>query len=472
MLHNFGFQPQTATYNYDMNHLTGPLCKSLKRHLAAAVISVAALGAPAASLANALLHAAMNSVTSDELRHHVEVLADDVYEGRGSGTRGGHAAGQYLVRELTQLGLEPAGTNGSYFQSLDSVANGSGGRNILALLPGSDPQLAHELIVVGAHYDHVGRGKKGSSLGTIGEIHNGADDNASGVSIVMEAAEALATTGLRGRRSILIAFWDCEEVGLVGSKYWLAHPTLPVNDVKLAIHADMVGRLRDGRLQVLGTRSGYGLRKLMSGGTLDDSLWLDFSWELSANSDHWPFLEQEIPIVLFHTGLHDDYHRPSDDADRINADGMRDVSRYLVNALIKAANVDQLPAYREAGRAETVAMQRRTEGNARSRKLDIWPSDSEPPRLGISWRSSDAEPDAVILTRVVAGTPAADAGLKPLDRIYQVNESPITSEANFRETVLGLIGAGVPEISLSVESLGRVRTVVVRMAPLREDAAD
>jgi Zn-dependent M28 family amino/carboxypeptidase len=144
--------------------------------------------------------------------------------------------------------------------------------------------------------------------------------------------------GLKTRRSILFAFWDGEERNLRGSKYWLAHPTIPGEHVKLAITSDMIGRLRDGQLYVLGTRSGYGLRQLMSG-PVEDPLWLDFNWDLSANSDHWSFLEHKVPVVLLHSGMHSDYHRPSDDVEKINREGMREVSRYLL-ARDPVANAD------------------------------------------------------------------------------------------------------------------------------------
>ncbi|MCI0333814.1 MAG: M20/M25/M40 family metallo-hydrolase, partial [Planctomycetes bacterium] len=287
-----------------------------------------------------MMAAAIDSISAAECYEHVEKLADDVYEGREAGSRGGHAAARYILRQLEPYGLTPAGTNGKYVQSF-----GNDWRNILALKPGDDPQLADEIIVVGAHYDHVGFGSRRTSLGTIGKIHNGADDNASGTSVLLETIEAFANSSLRTRRSILFAFWDGEERGLYGSRYWLAHPTLPIERVKLAITLDMVGRLRDGQLFVLGTRSGSGMRRLFSG-AVDEPLWLDFSWELHANSDHWSFLERRIPSALVHTGLHKDYHRPSDDVDKINRDGMREIGRYLLTSLLKTANEDQLPTYR------------------------------------------------------------------------------------------------------------------------------
>src|SRR3954470_6647214 len=226
----------------------------------ATVVSFFALWCQDAAAANnALYAAAMESITSDELYHYVEVLADDVYEGRASGTRGGRAAAQWLIRQLRPLQFTPAGDNGGYVQAFNGDS-----RNILVLLLGDDPQLQNEVILVGAHYDHVGYGSANNSFGPIGKIHNGADDNASGTSVVLETVETFARSGLKTRRTILFVFWDGEERGLVGSRYWLSHPTLPIDRVKLDITLDMVGRLREERLYLLGSRSGYGMRRLLS----------------------------------------------------------------------------------------------------------------------------------------------------------------------------------------------------------------
>jgi hypothetical protein len=404
-----------------------------------------------------LFSAAAASITSDEAYKHVEVLADDVYEGRAAGSRGGHAAAQYIIQELRNYPLKPAGANGDYIQTFDDDW-----RNILVLQPGDDPQLQNEVIVVGAHYDHVGRGNSGTSYGPAGRIHNGADDNASGISVLLETIEAFATSGLTTRRSILFAFWDGEELDLKGSRYWLRHPTVPADRLKLAIMADMVGRLRDGQLYVLGARSGYGMRRLFSG-PVADPLWLDFDWEVSANSDHWSFIEKRVPVVLLHTGLHRDYHRPSDDSEKVNRDGMRDIARYLLGVLVKAGNEDQLPAYRDRVRRETDDTQQDVERPLPRLSVRNWPSDRPRPRLGITWRDDEAEPGVIFLTRVIEGSPADAAGLEVHDRIYQVNGQPFENESAFRTTITTATQPPAAEVELLIERNGRVRMVKVAL---------
>jgi hypothetical protein len=415
---------------------------------------LALLVAPLAIADDARLAAATDSITAAELYEHVATLADDVFEGRLEGSRGGRAAGQYILKQLRASRLTPGGTEDGYFQPCDG-----GGRNLLAIVPGADPHLEHEFIVVGAHYDHVGDGRQGHANGPLGQIHNGADDNASGVAALLETIEAISDSGVRPRRSILFAFWDGEEMGMLGSKYWFQSPTISPSSIKLDINIDMIGRLRDGQLQVVGTRTGYGLRRLVSG-SIDPSLSLDFPWELTANSDHWPFVEHQIPIVMLHTGLHDDYHRPGDDAEKINRAGLESITRYLLSTVFEAADADALPAYRPAHRYDSLAAEQRLRKQDTLVSFRTSPT-AEPPRLGISWRTDEAEPASVYLTAVVAGSPAAAAGLAVDDRIYAVNGKPFADGAEFRRVVVGLLDTGATDFTLLAETHGHVRTVTI-----------
>ncbi|NQT37477.1 MAG: M28 family peptidase, partial [Planctomycetes bacterium] len=139
----------------------------------------------AAAERSSALTAALESITGDELRQHVDYLADDAREGREAGTPGGHAAAQYLQTRLAEMGLRGGAADGGYFQPF-----GSDYRNVLAVLPGSDPEFRQETILVGAHFDHVGFGPKKDKAGVVASIHNGADDNASGTSGLLEVAQA------------------------------------------------------------------------------------------------------------------------------------------------------------------------------------------------------------------------------------------------------------------------------------------
>ena len=363
---------------------------------------------------NLWLDTARSSITTSELHCHASFLADDMLEGRETGSRGGHAAAKYIVQRLEESGLKPGGTNNSFKQQFPGNA-----QNLLAVLPGIDPELKDQYIVVGAHYDHVGYGTRRNSFGPIGFIHNGADDNASGVATLLEVIDALTLSGHQPRRSILFAFWDGEEKGLLGSKHWMRNPTVPVESVQLAWNVDMVGRLTDGRIEIMGARTGTGMRQLLSSAALDDGVWVDFTWEYKDNSDHWPFFQAGIPALCLHTGLHDNYHRPSDDIETLNIEGMRQVSRYFVEQLSEQADADTLPEFRGQARHENKFTQKR-----KQRALPPFA-----PRYDFTWEYQTGRSPSVLVTNVPYRSQASQAGLKRGDRIVAVDSLPITSEA-------------------------------------------
>lgn len=358
---------------------------------------------------NAALMAAMESITSDELKSHVDVLADDTFEGREAGSRGGRAAAGYIIRLMQKYGLEGGGEDGGYFQSF-----GAGYNNLLGLAPGSDPALKNEVIVVSGHYDHVGYGNPTNSYGPTGYIHNGADDNASGVSGLLETIEAFSRLPNRPRRSVLFAFWDGEEKGLLGSQHWVSQPTIPLRQVRLMINLDMIGRLRNDRVEVYGTRSGYGLRNLVSRANSQSNLLADFTWEMEANSDHHSFYARGVPVLMLHTGLHDDYHRPADDAHKINAEGMRKVSRLLFSIAYELANDETVTRFRDSSRGETVS----------GRQALEQPGVRRSGRLGLSWRQNQGQ-EGLVLTQTAPGMAAHQAGLAPGDRILAFDSQPV-----------------------------------------------
>ncbi|HVU89501.1 MAG TPA: M20/M25/M40 family metallo-hydrolase [Pirellulales bacterium] len=352
------------------------------------------------------IDAAAETITANELKQYVSALADDTFEGRATGSRGGRAAAGYLQGKLKAFGLAPAGERGTYFQTFDSNS-----RNILAKVAGSDPALAKEVVLVSAHYDHVGYGNARNSYGPTGYIHNGADDNASGSATLLEVAEACAKLDPKPKRTIVFALWDAEETGLNGSKFWLSRPTVPLADVKLMINMDMVGRLRSNNLTVYGTRTARGLRKLTSMPNRDETLAIDFSWEIKNDSDHHPFYMRGIPILMLHTGLHGDYHRPSDDVEKLNIDGMHRIARLLYGIVTSAADQAQLPSFRQAVRSES------SYGKSSSERIEPPP----PGRLGLQWDRHDASAPGLKVVGVTPGAPAAQAGLKVGDRLLAFN---------------------------------------------------
>ncbi len=384
---------------------------------------VARIGFPETAIAaeaNAA-EAALRSISAEQMQQFVNFLADDAFEGREAGSRGGRAACAYLAGELQKRHLQGGGIDGGLYQDF-----GAGSRNILARLPGSDPKLKNEYVLVSAHYDHVGYGKPNNSFGPIGRIHKGADDNASGVAGLLSIIDAFNKLPEHPKRSLLFAFWDGEEQGLLGSKHWLGNPTVPLDHLAIALNMDMIGRLRKEKVEVYGTRTGYDLRRLVSQENEGSNLLLDFHWEMKADSDHYPFYEKNIPVMMLHTGLHSDYHRPSDTADKVNSEGMREVVQLAFRMVLDLADGDSVTRFRDQSHHEGAATQTEIER----------PLPALPGRLGVQWDDAAEKERGLRVAQIVADSPAAKAGLKPGDRIIKFAGHEVTTGKDFRSLVL------------------------------------
>ena len=392
-----------------------------------------------------LFDKAIASVTEKELRSHVHFLASDTLEGREAGTEGGYAAASYIVQELKKYKLKPQDEDGDFFQYFNHNY-----RNILAVIPGSDKKLKDEYILIGAHYDHVGYGTRTNSRGPVGYIHNGADDNASGTAGLLEVAEALSLLKTPLKRSVLIAFWDSEEKGLVGSRFFVQHPTVDLKQMKLAINADMIGRLRAKSFEFYGWRTAIGLRDWATAQNTS-KLHMKFTYEYRADSDHWPFFKQGIPSVMIHTGRHNDYHRPSDDVDKINYAGLEQVSRYFTRLTASASDHESLPTFRRESS---------TELNSLSAILKRISRRKRPPRLGVSYNSGLSEKGIVKITAVRSGSPADKAGLQVKDEIIEFAGRQVKDFADFNTLVV----TANTNIKATIKRAGKEQAVAIELA--------
>ena len=271
----------------------------------------------------------------------VRFLADDRLEGRRAGTDGERCAGDYIAREFERIGLRPAGEQ-RYFQSLplESALNphekGGTGRNVIAALDGADASLAREWVVIGAHYDHLGNGGSGS-LVKERLIHNGADDNASGVAVMLRAAERLAA-GPRPARSVLFVAFTGEESGLLGSAYFVTHSTLGGAPMVAMINLDMVGRLGQGPLITYGVDTAEEWKTLLDPAAERAGVKLATRGDGYGPSDHTSFYLKDVPVLHFFTNTHSDYHRPTDDWPQIDAKGMDTVAALVADIAAQVAS--------------------------------------------------------------------------------------------------------------------------------------
>ena len=206
--------------------------------------------------------------------------------------------------------------------STDVVRTRKTVRNVLAAIPGSDPAMKNEWVVVGAHYDHLGLGDRNSlAPSQIGQIHHGADDNASGTSGVLEIARLAAKNKSQWKRSVLLTTFAGEELGLLGSSQFVNHPTIPLNNVIGMINMDMIGRINNDRLFVGGVGTSPNFKTWLEEFNQTVHLQLDYSDSGYGASDHMSFNSKKIPVLFFFSGLHTDYHKPTDTYDKINAAG-------------------------------------------------------------------------------------------------------------------------------------------------------
>lgn len=277
----------------------------------------------------------------------VVYLASDYLQGRETGTIGEVRAAEYIVHRFKEIGLTPKGDNGTWFQEFPfhEVTNPHAadkgkiegkGKNVIGYIDNG----AATTVVVGGHYDHIGMGRSGSRHTGEPAIHNGADDNASGIAAMFRIADHLKRSNLKSNNYMFIAF-SGEEKGLFGSKYYASNTTIPLEQINYMFNMDMVGMLNKERvLAVQGTGTSPIWKKLID---KENAQGLDIKPSESGvgPSDHTSFYLKDIPVLHFFTGQHDYYHKPSDDADILNYGGIIDVTDFMLS-LIKGADGPKL----------------------------------------------------------------------------------------------------------------------------------
>lgn len=381
----------------------------------------------------------------------VRYLADDALEGRLAGSPGERCAGDYIAEQFRGLGLDPMGDDGTFFadvelaSSLQPHSPAGLGRNVIAVLEGRDPQLAGEYVVMGAHYDHLGRGGFGSLAPGDTSIHNGADDNASGVAALVRAAELLAG-GERPLRSILFIAFTGEEFGLLGSARFVASDVVPPARMRAMLNMDMVGRLEAGPLIIYGVDTATEWRDLVAPAAAEVGIPVALQGEGFGPSDHTSFYARDVPVLHFFTNVHADYHRPSDEWEKIDAPGIDKVAALVADiARSVADNAAKLTLVRGAGAPPRPA----GDGQGYDTYLGSIP-DFSPVERG------------VLLSGVGPGSPAEQAGIEAGDIIIRLGEHEVANLQGLTDA----LRAHKPGDTVPVKVLrnGEEQTLTVRLA--------
>jgi len=327
------------------------------------------------------------------------------------------ASSHHTIAELEQQLLEkkqPAGfaLGETLFGRADVIRRMSPTSNVIARLPGHDPALKNEYIVLGAHYDHLGMGGPGSGSrrpDTLA-VHNGADDNASGVAAMLEIAENLAARKKELGRSMLFIAFTAEEEGTLGSRYFTDHPLIDLKKIMMMINLDMVGHLNDSTkaFSISGTGTAVGLSDLVQNFAAKHLLHPTLSPEGYGPSDHASFYSKDIPVLFFMTSITDSYHTPADDAELLNYPGAKIVADLVADLIIDLSNHTPSLVYQEAGpKSQPVS----------SRRFKV--------SLGIMPDFVSSGIKGVRAESVLPGRPGARAGMKKGDVIVALDGKPV-----------------------------------------------
>lgn len=288
---------------------------------------------------------ALAKIDKQELKTALYKLTSPEWEGRMSGHKGNEAAREYLVNYYQSLGYEVS-TQSFAVQRLNTFKETGNGKtsNVIAMIPGNDPVLMNETIVIGAHFDHIGYGPSMSQTPQRREVHPGADDNASGTVALMGAAKAIAAMKGKNKRRMVFISFSAEEMGLIGAKVYVDNPKY--SNTVFMLNMDMVGRYNNrGTISALGAGSSPEVRQIIQG--LNGYPFRPNITEgAGGGSDQVPFYNKGVPICFLHTGMHRDYHTPEDTADKIDYDGLTWVSKYSAHIAWEVCQAKLKPSYR------------------------------------------------------------------------------------------------------------------------------
>ena len=314
--------------------------------------------------------------------------------------------------------------------------------NVLAWLPGQ----TDDYVIIGAHYDHLGRGNFDSlAPSQIGQIHPGADDNASGTAGVLELARLLAPQRGQLKRSILFMDFAGEELGLLGSAEWVKNPTRPLAKAVAMLNMDMIGRIKDDKVYVGGVGTGSTFKAILDQGQKETPFKIEYSAGGYSASDHTSFVAKKIPVLFFFSGLHSDYHKPSDTWDKINAPSAARLLDLVENVAVQLANANELPTF------QVVSEDKPTTAGGGGGYGPYFGSIPDFGQTENGMKFSDVKPNS----------PAAKAGLKAGDILIQFGDKPIKNLYDFTDALRRSKVGDVVEVKVLRD--GQTVTVSVKL---------
>lgn len=382
----------------------------------------------------------------------IATLTAPQMEGRGVGTKGLSEAAAFIAGRFKAYGVAPGGDRGGYLQTFTLPKGPEGAphqiANVVGYVPGTRADWKTQSLIVSAHYDHLGRGWPDVHAGDAGKIHPGADDNASGVAVLLELARAFAANERPSRSIIFIAFAG-EEAGLAGARHYASAPALPLDGVIGVINLDTVGRLFDGHVSVLGTGTASEWQHIFRGASFVTGVESRNVPQAINSSDHVPFVERGVPAVQIFTGAHADYHRPGDTADKIDGAGLVKVATFVREGVAYLAE-----------RPDRLTITIPAAAGAASARPPAGGAGAAPRRASLGTVPDFAFPGpGVRAGGIVDGSPAAKAGITAGDVILKVDDRPVPNLQEYSnllrelkpgQTVAVVLRRGDKELKVSV----------------------
>ncbi|SFK26652.1 PDZ domain-containing protein [Nitrosomonas aestuarii] len=379
-------------------------------------------------------------------------LASEAFKGRELGSTELHEAADYIAGQFEQAGLQPGGDDGGYFQTWQQDVGAPKGnitlRNVVGILPGNNPQLAAESLVVGAHYDHLGMGWPDVRTGNQGKIHYGADDNASGVAVMLELARQVASKWQPERSIVFVAFTG-EESGLLGSRYYIRNEkNYPAGEITAMLNLDTVGRLGENPVTLLGAGSAREFVHVFRGAGFVTGIPVNAVQDDFGSSDQAAFIEAGIPAVQFFASAHEDYHAPGDTIDKIDAAGLVKVAAILKEAAeYLASRKEPLTVTLQSGSAQAVSTQPGSnQKNRRRARLGTVPD--------FAYRGAGVRVDSVI-----PDSAAQHAQLETGDILLRLAGKPISDLASYSDVLKTL--EGKQKVELHYQRAGQMHRIEV-----------